>query len=136
MSLLFCLLYIIRVKEGCHCWITSRIASIQVTFDSLLIASICATQSMRRLSTYNLLMACASPSLSVESHEEDSPTGQSTATSPRTAALNQRRRHSSYHSLRRLSYDLDAEATFVKVHPHHLCKFCMSANRNSRWIYS
>ena len=70
---------------------------------------------MRRLSAYNSLMACTSPSLSVESHEEVEPTGQSTATAPRTAALNQRRRHSSYQTLRRLSYDLDAEATFVKV---------------------
>ena len=71
---------------------------------------------MRQLSSYDLLMACASPSLSVESHEEEVPIGQSTATSPQAAALNQRRRHSSYHTLRRLSYDLDAEATFVKVH--------------------
>ena len=70
---------------------------------------------MRPLSACNSLMACTSPSLSVESHEEVEPTGQSTATAPRTTALNQRRRHSSYQTLRRLSYDLDAEATFVKV---------------------
>ncbi len=60
------------------------------------------------------VMACTSPSLTVESYD-DGPTAQTSSHSSDWQAPKPRRRHSSYHVLRRHSSDLDAEATFLRV---------------------
>lgn len=62
----------------------------------------------------SLIMACSSPSITLESYESPS-SGQSSCPSPLRQPLNPRRRHSSYHSLRQRSQDLNADATFMKA---------------------
>ncbi|MCJ1366490.1 hypothetical protein MMC16_005619 [Acarospora aff. strigata] len=73
-------------------------------------------------------MACSSSSLTVESYD-DRPIGHSSAHSPRGLPLNPRRRHSSYHTLRRHSSDLDADATFLRVD-----RFLSELERRLEWL--
>ncbi|KAI9879824.1 MAG: hypothetical protein M1830_007006 [Pleopsidium flavum] len=75
-------------------------------------------------------MACSSSSLTVESYDEGS-TARTSAFSPERQPLNQRRRHSSYHPLRRHSSDLDADATFLRVD-----LFLSGLERRLEWLES
>lgn len=68
----------------------------------------------RYFSPLSLIMTCGTPSITIESYENLS-LGQSSGTPSLRQPLNPRRRHSSYHSLRRRSQDLNADATFVKA---------------------
>lgn len=71
---------------------------------------------VQRLSSYHLLMSHSNPLVALES-DGISSRAQTTGSSLAEQPLNQRRRHSSYQALRRHSYDLDADAIFVKVCP-------------------
>ncbi|KAI4134952.1 MAG: hypothetical protein LQ347_001088 [Umbilicaria vellea] len=59
-------------------------------------------------------MPCTSTSLTVESYDEPS-TRRSTGAAAEKQQLSQRRRHSSYNVIRRQSYELNAEAIYLKV---------------------
>ena len=71
---------------------------------------------MKRVSSHTLVTARVVPHFSIGSkgietlsnHDEDELSSDSTCT--------QRRRHSSYQPTRENSYEIDAEAVFVKVH--------------------
>ncbi|KAI4217677.1 MAG: hypothetical protein LQ351_000273 [Letrouitia transgressa] len=63
--------------------------------------------------------------------QSDSPKAQSTGALLPDSRLQQRRRHSSHHSSRKLSYDLDADAIFMKVD-----LFVSELERRLDWIES
>ncbi|KAL8764372.1 MAG: hypothetical protein Q9184_000077 [Pyrenodesmia sp. 2 TL-2023] len=70
---------------------------------------------MQRLSSYDFLMSHSTPHPAIELDPSLSD-AYSTSASPHGGQVtNQRRRHSSYQAIRRLSYDLDADAIFMKV---------------------
>ncbi|KAL8651513.1 MAG: hypothetical protein Q9226_004680 [Calogaya cf. arnoldii] len=83
---------------------------------------------MQRLSSYHLLMSHGNPHVALKS-DGMSTRAQTTGSSVTDQPLNQRRRHSSYQALRRHSYDLDADAIFMKVD-----LFISELERRLAWI--
>lgn len=57
-------------------------------------------------------MACTTPSMTIESYPEHAATS---ATPSEGTFLRDRRRRHSFHTARRLSYDYDGDAVFLRV---------------------
>lgn len=70
---------------------------------------------MQRLSSYDFLMSHGAPHSVIELDRSPPDAYTTSALLPERQAPSQRRRHSSYQAIRRLSYDLDADAIFMKV---------------------
>ncbi|RJE21336.1 IZH family channel protein [Aspergillus sclerotialis] len=73
-------------------------------------------------------MACTAPSMTIESYPEQAAST-STNLSEETALLRDRRRRHSFHTARKLSYDYDADAVFLKVE-----LFLAELERRMGWI--
>ncbi|KAL8691445.1 MAG: hypothetical protein Q9218_003328 [Villophora microphyllina] len=86
---------------------------------------------MQRLSSYHLLMSHSTPNTTTETAENIVRDAYATGVSTEGSAPSQRRRHSSYQSFRRHSYDLDADAIFMKVD-----LFISELERRLDWIES
>ncbi|EEP77426.1 conserved hypothetical protein [Uncinocarpus reesii 1704] len=74
-------------------------------------------------------MACASPSMTVESHGNENDINAATGLLSPAAILRNRRRRHSFHAARRLSCDYDADAIFLRVE-----LFLADMERRLQWL--